>query len=44
MFSVGGGASVTVGGGGDLLQHWSRRGKVRCRPSEEEKEARRELT
>jgi hypothetical protein len=44
VFPVGGGAPVTLGGGGDLLQHWSGRGKVRHKPSKEEKAVWRELT
>jgi hypothetical protein len=44
VFPVGGDAPVTLGGGDDLLEHQSRRGKVRCGPSEEEKVALRELT
>jgi hypothetical protein len=35
---------VTLGASDNLLQHRSRRGKVRRGPSEEEKAARRELT
>jgi hypothetical protein len=35
---------MTLGAGGDLQQHQSTRGKVRCGPSEEEKMAQRELT
>jgi hypothetical protein len=35
----GGSAPMTLGVGGDLQQHQSTRGKVRCGPSEEEKMA-----
>jgi hypothetical protein len=43
-FLIGRGTPMTLGGGDDLLQHRSRRGKVRRGPSVEEKVAQRELT